>query len=174
MRSTNASPAPDSRDWQIVVAGVADLQLDADNSGRDVTLSLVLSDGTRKSIRKTLPTLLYRGVHTDDGAYSKMDVVTHAGGIWAAEKDNPEGAPGMTNADWRLIVKRGNDGRNGQDGRPGAVEVAGYCGEYQENKQYRKDSIVEYAGSVWVAKRVTKNRPPYMTGESDDHWMRLR
>ena len=42
-----------------------------------------------------------------------MDVITHAGGIWAAE-GQPDGAPGMSNPDWRLIIKRGNDGKNGQ------------------------------------------------------------
>ena len=36
---------------------------------------------------------------------------------------------------------------------------------------YRKDSIWQGTLADLGCKRATKNRPPYMTGDSDDHWL---
>jgi hypothetical protein len=47
--------------------------------------------------------------------YRKGDGVTWGGSFWIAQKDAPEGRPGLSD-DWRLAVKKGRDGRDGRDG----------------------------------------------------------
>lgn len=47
------------------------------------------------------------------GSYEQGDGVTFAGSFWIAQKDTSS-KPGES-SDWRLAVKRGQDGRDGRD-----------------------------------------------------------
>jgi hypothetical protein len=55
------------------------------------------------------PALIYRGVYKQ-GQFENGDAVTYAGSLWIANKDT-EAVPG-SNADWKLAVKRGRDGKD--------------------------------------------------------------
>jgi hypothetical protein len=57
------------------------------------------------------------GVWQSGRVYPKGVCITDDGGRWAAQRTTTA-RPG-TNGDWRLIVKRGRDGKPGKDGRNG-------------------------------------------------------
>ncbi len=179
-RRTKSAPAPASPDWQTIAVGVAGIDVRASDDLRSVEVVARLSDGTVARSTAQFPAIVYRGVYSATEQYVCGDAVTRDGSLWvlrkptdAADENRPLDAPGKHSA-WQLAVKRGQDGRAGKDGADGVQFQAGYVGEYEENKAYSKNSIVEYAGSLWIAKRPTKERPPYMTGDSNEHWLRVR
>lgn len=56
------------------------------------------------------PVMIYRGVYQDGKDYTRGDVVTWAGSLWHCERaatSKPD-----SGEDWKLIVKRGRDGKN--------------------------------------------------------------
>mgnify|MGYP003477076738 CR=1 FL=1 len=52
------------------------------------------------------------GVHRPGEAYEKGDAVTHGGNYWVANVDT-KASPG-TSPDWRLVVRRGKDGKDAE------------------------------------------------------------
>jgi hypothetical protein len=178
-RRTKTPPSPVSPDWQAVAAGVAGVEARVADDLRTVEVSARLSDGTVARSVAEIPALVYRGVYSATERYKVGDMVTHAGSMWVLRQPDEADigraldVPGKHSA-WQLAVKRGQDGRNGKDGADGVQFQAGYAGEYEENKVYSKNMLVEYAGSLWLAKRPTKERPPYMVGDSNEHWLRVR
>lgn len=52
---------------------------------------------------------IYRGGYARGEQYKRGDVVTNSGNLWLCMKDSGH-EPGV-NDDWRLIVKKGRDGR---------------------------------------------------------------
>jgi integrin beta 3 len=60
-----------------------------------------------------LPIVIDRGVYDSEKTYLKGDGTTWGGCFWIAQKDNPEGKPDSGNG-WRMAVKKGRDGRNGE------------------------------------------------------------
>ena len=52
------------------------------------------------------------GVWQEGKAYSKNAIITHDGSAWLATREFPEGKPGTANSGFKLIVKRGRDGRD--------------------------------------------------------------
>lgn len=89
-----------------------DLTVEHDGDGL-VTLSFVRGDLTR-SFELRLPRFKDRGVFRDGESYRAGDGVTFAGSFFIAQKDNPQGKPEAANSEWRLAVKRGRDGKDGQ------------------------------------------------------------
>lgn len=79
-----------------------------------------------KAFSFTVPATIDRGVF-NGGAYAKGDGVTFGGSYWIAQKDAPDGKPGLS-ADWRLAVKKGRDGKDGKDGERGAQGERGVPG----------------------------------------------
>lgn len=67
-----------------------------------------------KEFPVTMPLMLYQGVFTDNKTYEKGDVVTWAGSTWHCHEATTT-KPGDGSASWKLMVKRGRDGRDGQD-----------------------------------------------------------
>ena len=55
---------------------------------------------------------IYRGIWKDDEKYEHGDTVTLGGSQFSATKDDPQGRPGVPGSDWRLCVKRGQDGKS--------------------------------------------------------------
>ncbi len=49
-----------------------------------------------------------RGVFKEGAEYWRNNAVTFGGSLWLAQKDAPEGKPGLS-PDWRLAVKKGRD-----------------------------------------------------------------
>jgi hypothetical protein len=90
--------------------GFDDMSVDYDG---ERGLTIKFSHGDRvKEFPFTLPIVIDRGVFKEGSAeYVKGDGVTWAGSFFIAQKDNPEGKPGESDA-WRLSIKRGRDGKN--------------------------------------------------------------
>jgi hypothetical protein len=59
-----------------------------------------------------MPVMIDTGVYRDTGSYEKGDGVTWAGSYWVAQKDNPAKKPGEEDSGWRLVVKKGRDGKD--------------------------------------------------------------
>lgn len=75
-------------------------------------LTIKFAQGEReKRFDFTLPIILDRGVFREGSDYLKSDGVTFGGSFFIAQTDAPQGKPGESD-DWRLVVKRGRDGKN--------------------------------------------------------------
>lgn len=86
-----------------------DLQIDQRNE-RTVVLRFMRGDLVREhEIRLGHP--LDQGVFREGTTYQRGDGVTFGGSWWIAQKDAPDGKPGVS-SDWRLAVKKGRDGRD--------------------------------------------------------------
>jgi hypothetical protein len=57
---------------------------------------------------------LHKGVFVEGVEYARGDQVTRDGCAWIALKESPQGKPGSSD-DWQLAVKKGRDGRDGDD-----------------------------------------------------------
>lgn len=114
----DGAPGKDGRDG----FSLDDLQIEDDADGT-ITLRFVRGDLVReKQVRYPRGD---RGVYRGDEVYRKGDGVTYGGSWWVAQKDAPEGAPGLS-GDWRLAVKKGRDGKDGRNGidKTAPVKVA--------------------------------------------------
>jgi hypothetical protein len=68
----------------------------------------------------------YQGVWLPDKTYDPNQLVTYDGSMWLALKAT-SARPGGAGADsraWKMVVKRGQDGKPGKDLRPGTPAVA--------------------------------------------------
>lgn len=83
------------------------------DGGRILVLSLRAGERTVSRELK-MPTMIHRGVYRA-GEYQEGDCVTFAGSTWHAVQDTKE-APGGKSTHWRLIVKRGADGKDASRG----------------------------------------------------------
>ena len=173
-RRTKAAPAPGMPDWQALAVGVAGLALAVGPDGRTVELKAAMSDGGVAESSVKLPTMVYKGVYDEIADYDVGDSVTFKGAIWTAKSPMQGVKPAEHAERWQLSVKPGRDGKDGNDGKDGVQFQAGYAGEYEQNKVYIKNSIVSYASSLWLAKRPTKEIPPYMAMQDNEHWLRVR
>ena len=52
------------------------------------------------------------GVWEQGKAFGKSALCSHDGSCWIATREMPEGNAGAANSGWRLIVKRGRDGKD--------------------------------------------------------------
>ncbi|MDX0182714.1 hypothetical protein GOC16_17940 [Sinorhizobium meliloti] len=86
--------------------------LDAAYDG-EKTITLTFMRGERvKEFAFTMPVVIDRGVYRDGSEYKAGDGVTWGGSFWIAQKDTS--AKPDAGDDWRLSVKRGRDGKNGE------------------------------------------------------------
>jgi hypothetical protein len=93
-----------------------DLSVEHDGDG-NVTLRFERGE-LKKEFVLRLPRFKDKGVYKDGETYREGDGVTYGGSFWLAQKDNPEGKPDSGNGHWRLAVKRGRDGRDGEPPTP--------------------------------------------------------
>ena len=101
-------PGKDGRDG----LGIENMVWEYDGE-RALTLKAMRGDVcVAKTIQMPIP--IDRGVYNLEKIYAKGDMVSYAGSMWIAQKDEPEGKPDMSNGGWRLCVKRGRDGRDGK------------------------------------------------------------
>jgi HK97 family phage portal protein len=98
----------------------------------------------------------HRGVWSAALAYERGDQVTHDGSVWVAKQDHPSGKPGTPEAveSWRLIVKRGADGKAGRDG-----VGLNWRSRFTAGRTYHVNDLVRLDGKVWIAKRKTMDAP---------------
>jgi hypothetical protein len=88
-----------------------------EEDGRTVTLSLSRGE-TRIERKLSLPHVIYRGIYRQGETYQRGDSVTFGGSTWITNA-NTSGKPGEDSTDWRLAVKRGRDGKDGDPGKKG-------------------------------------------------------
>lgn len=106
---TNGRDGVDGKDG-LDGLGFDDLTVEHDG---ERAFTIKLAQGSRvKDFTFTVPAVIDRGVF-NDGTYTKGDGVTFGGSYWIAQKDVPEGKPGLS-PDWRLAVKKGRDGKDGK------------------------------------------------------------
>lgn len=84
------------------------------------TLRLMWRDanGKERTTEWKVPLVLYRGIYRPEENYETGDSVTFSGSLWIAQKDT-NAKPAEGNRDWRLAVKRGQNGADGKDGEKG-------------------------------------------------------
>lgn len=71
----------------------------------------------------------FEGVWSENKTYERNSIVQYSGSIFAAmEKTSARPEDG---AKWRLLVKRGRDGKNGAPGRDGKPGPRGPMGSYK-------------------------------------------
>ena len=106
-KAADRMPKPkDGRD-AVALEGF-DLALSED--GRTVTVKMQAGETViEKSVK--IAAVLDCGVYSSEKSYQKGDGVTYGGCYWIAQKDAPEGVPGVSK-DFRLSVKKGRDGRD--------------------------------------------------------------
>jgi integrin beta 3 len=91
--------------------GFDDLSVNFDGE-RTIKFMFVRGDQSKEfSLKLSHP--IHRGIFKKDALYEVGDAVTWGGSAWLAKKDT-NAQPG-TNTDWQLIVKRGQDGKDGKD-----------------------------------------------------------
>jgi hypothetical protein len=108
-------PAPrDGRDGKDGRDGADGFSLDDMQLEQRDERTLVLRFARGELVREHVLRLghpLDQGVFREGEAYRRGDGVTFGGSWWIAQKDAPEGKPGLS-SDWRLAVKKGRDGKD--------------------------------------------------------------
>ena len=96
--------------WQVVLDGIAEEAESLIDDGRTIEKTTTYTSGRQLVRKHPMLSLRDRGVYRAAGKYHQGDAVSYAGSLWIAQRDTTE-SPGTGHADWRLAVKRGNDGR---------------------------------------------------------------
>lgn len=113
--------------WVVFVDGVESVKF-TQTGDRNFDLVTRRSSGVVEKIEVRFDVPLYRQIFKAGDRYEKSDMVTYAGSVWMALRDEPAGPPDMAPADWRLVVKRGRDGKDGKDGARGEKGAKGETG----------------------------------------------
>lgn len=96
--------------WVVIVRGIASAEVEYP-SERTMRTVFTYTDGAKTVTEVRYPGPLDKGVFREGDVYERGDGVTFGGSWWIAQKDAPDGKPGLS-ADWRLAVKRGRDGKD--------------------------------------------------------------
>jgi integrin beta 3 len=101
--------------------GLEDFDIEMGEDQRTLTVRFVRGD-VRIEKQVKVATVLDTGVYKADQQYGKGDGVSWGGSFWIAQKDTTD-KPGHS-PDWRLAVKRGNDGKDAAvEKAPGQVRL---------------------------------------------------
>jgi integrin beta 3 len=75
------------------------------------TFALVFERGDQRIVKSfKMPVMIEAGIYVRGKAYEHGDCVTWGGNYWTALKDTSN-QPGDNNDDWRLVVRKGRDGK---------------------------------------------------------------
>ena len=105
----DGAPGEDGRDG----VGFDDLSVEFDGD-RTITLSFT-RDTVTKAFPITLPIPRYQGTWSGAQTYAVGDLVTWDGSTWHCQLPTSS-RPGENATAWRMMVKRGRDGRDRSDG----------------------------------------------------------
>lgn len=97
--------------WSVSVSGVAGISEEHFDDGRVIERTITFTGGRSQVTRLRTFTPIYCGIWRS-GGYERGDIVTHGGSAWHCERmtDVTPGTQG-SDPDWRLMVKRGRDGK---------------------------------------------------------------
>lgn len=112
--------------WSVVWRGVTSADVSLADDGRTVTMSLRMTGGKTVQRSVQIPSMIYRGVWTDQ-PYTQGDTVTWDGSLWVRMAGDGQSKPG-TDSLWKLSAKRGRDGRDGLRGEKGERGAEGRPG----------------------------------------------
>jgi hypothetical protein len=98
--------------WECIWLGVAEQGIEQVDDRTWKVYSVKSNDERIEQLIK-FPVVLDRGVWKPETKYEQGDGATYAGSYWIAQKDNVDSKPDSGNGDWRLAVKRGQNGRDG-------------------------------------------------------------
>lgn len=92
--------------------GFDDMTVEHDGE-RGFTFKFVRAGQTKTFGSFTVPAMIYRGVFDGSKTYQKGDVVTWGGSGWHAEAETSAkpGEPSTASRAWKLMVKKGADGK---------------------------------------------------------------
>lgn len=96
--------------WDVIVEGIAALQVIKTADPRCFTLDCVVTSGKTSTFTFSMPVMIYRGTYSVSEKYMQGCTVTHQGSLWHCNVDNPDGTPGHSES-WTLVAKRGQDGK---------------------------------------------------------------
>jgi hypothetical protein len=103
--------------------------LSVEHDGERGLLFRFKREGQVKEFPLSIPCAIYRGVFTEGKSYVVGDIVTWAGAAWHCQKVTASKPDDQNGGAWRLMVKRGAEGKPGRDGRditpPPVVTVGG-------------------------------------------------
>lgn len=100
--------------WAVMVDGLAGIEV-AQFGERAFDVSILRTSGAKEAAHFSMPVMIHRGVYKDGQEYVKGDVVTWAGSQWHCEVEKTTAKPDDGSGDWKLVVKRGRDGKDGKD-----------------------------------------------------------
>ena len=92
--------------------GFEDLSVQLADDERTLLLRFARGDKA-KEFALTMPVVLDRGVFREGATYEKGDACTFGGSLWIAQGDT-SAKPDAPASNWRLAVKRGRDGKDGE------------------------------------------------------------
>lgn len=96
--------------WIVVMDGVAEESEQDIDSGRQVERTTTYTSG-RKFVRtRQTSSVIYRGIWQAK-EYAKGDTVTRDGSLWICDEPTMT-APGLGTPEWKLVAKRGRDGKD--------------------------------------------------------------
>lgn len=102
--------------WQVVADGIAAAAVLPNPDGRNFILRTAHTSGLQVDVPFYVPLTIYRDIYKAGETYAAHDLVTWDGSVWIAKKETAD-KPGL-NDDWKLVVKRGRDGRDMREGPP--------------------------------------------------------
>lgn len=169
-RATEEVPGV-GRDWDCLLSGVDKMEALLQEDGRTVELHVQMSNGELTKHALGLPIPITRGVYNPELAYGKKDLVTFDGSWWEAMKSGKLGRPGTLAEEWKLTIKRGQNGKDFKPATPPETPNL-YKGQW-EDKPYQQGDQVDHAGLRWMATRSTRERPPFTTLMSNASWTKI-
>lgn len=122
IRSTRTTdPIPDGglltdAGWSFIVRGISMVDVQQIDE-RNFEIRFMFNDGLVEKRAFSVPAQIYRGVYVEGKLYARGDTVTWAGSQYHCDTPTSE-KPGEGGA-WRLSVKRGRDGKDGEMIRTG-------------------------------------------------------
>ena len=102
--------------WSFIVRGISMVDVEQIDE-RNFEIRFMFNDGLVEKKAFNVPAQIYRGVYVEGKLYDRGDTVTWAGSQYHCDTPTSE-KPGEGGA-WRLSVKRGRDGKDGEMIRTG-------------------------------------------------------
>lgn len=123
-RDTLPNQSLEKAGWEVIIAGISSVNVDLANDLRSFIINVKLTAQEPLQTIFSLPAMIYRGVYKRDMEYQIGDVTTWNGSAWHCQVNNPQNSPSES-AEWKLMVK---EGRRGKDGNPGPQGTQGLPG----------------------------------------------
>jgi hypothetical protein len=104
--------------WEVMFDGHTTRHEQDAEDPRVIWAISTMTSGTEIRSKFFIPAMLNKGIFDTRSHYVGGDVVTYDGSAWHCEKDGTTNKPGDGSGDWKLIVKRGRDGKDGNPPAP--------------------------------------------------------